>query len=81
MDEAEGKKRIAFWEVKKAGYTLKGNKRGVVRAEDTIKRIKAAMGLNPKSKTKKSSSVVESEERKTIKSKDEGEGEEKGGLI
>ena len=81
MDEVEGKKRIAFWEVKKAGYLLKGKKGRVAYAEDAIKRIKAAMELKPKPETKRAGSIVESEERKAIKSKDEGESEEKGGPI
>ena len=80
MDEAEGKKRIAFWETKKAAYILKGKKSGIVRADATIKRIKAAMNTPLKVETKKVGSIVESERKRSIIDKDEGKGEDKGSL-
>ena len=81
MDEAEGNKRIAFWEVKKAAYILQGKKSGIARADATIKRIKAAMNFLPKQGLKKGGSIVESEHKRDIKSNDGGKGEGKGGLM
>ena len=80
MDEAEGNKRIAFWETKLVAYRRKNNASGIKRAEDTIKRIKAAIG-RPKQDTKRLVTLVESEERKIIKSGDKGKAEDKGGMI
>jgi len=77
MDEAEAKKRIAFWEAKKVGYVLKDKKSGIARADDSIKRIKAAMDTPQKAGTKKVGSIVESEHKRNIKSADEGKGEDK----
>jgi hypothetical protein len=81
MDEAEGEKRIAFWETKKKAYIRKSNKSGITRAEDTIKRIKAAMGMALKNETKRTGSIVQSERKRDIKSEDKGKGEDKGGMI
>ena len=81
MDEAEGNKRIAFWETKLVAYRRKNNASGIKRAEDTIKRINAAIGNRVKQDTKRSASLVESEERKSVKSGDKGKAEDKGGMI
>lgn len=81
MDEVEGNKRIAFWETKLVAYRRKNNASGIKRAEDTIKRIKAAMGNRLKPETKRSASLGESEDRKNVKSGDKGKGEDKGGMI
>jgi hypothetical protein len=80
MDEAEGNKRITFWERKLVAYMHKNNASGIKRAEDTIKRIKAAIG-HPKQDTKRLVTLVESEERKSVKSGDKGKAEDKGGMI
>lgn len=76
MDEAEGKKRIAFWETKKEGYTRKDNKSGIERAEATIERIKVAMDIGKKHETKRTGSFVQSERKRDIKSDDKGEGKD-----
>ena len=81
MDEAEGKKRIAFWETKKEAYKRKNNKSGIARAEDAIKRIKAAMGMAQKHETKRTGSFVQSERKRDVKSEDKGNGEDKDGAI
>jgi hypothetical protein len=81
MDEAEGNKRIAFWEEKLVAYRRKNNKSGITRAEETIKRIKEAMGADKKHETKRTGSIVSSEQKRSIKSEDKGEGTDTGGLI
>jgi hypothetical protein len=81
MDEAEGNKRITFWERKLVAYRFKNNTSAIIRAEDTIKRIKAAMVNRSKQETKRSASLIESEERKSVKSGDKGKGEDKGGMM
>lgn len=81
MDEAEGNKRIVYWERKLVAYRFKNNASGITRAEDTIKRIKAAMADSSKPETKRSASLIESEEKKSVKSGDKGKVEDKGGMI
>jgi hypothetical protein len=80
MDEAEGKKRIAFWETKKGAYAHKNNISGIKRADDTIKRIKAAMPKSKQDKTKSTNSIVQSERKRDIKSEDKGEGKDRGDI-
>ena len=81
MDEAEGNKRIAIWEEKLVAYLRKDNKSGIARAEETIKRIKAAMGTDKKHESKRTGSIVSSEQKRNIKSDDKGGGKDKGGLM
>ena len=81
MDEAEGNKRIAFWETKKEAYKRKDNKSGISKADATIERIKAAMGIGKKHENKRTGSFVQSDQKRNIKSEEKGEGKEEGGAI
>ncbi|MBE9594195.1 MAG: hypothetical protein IMF19_12055 [Proteobacteria bacterium] len=80
MDEAEGKKRIAFWEIKKVAYKRKNNKSGIKKAEAAIERITAVMSTKKKSDNKNEGSVVTSESKKSYILKEPLK-EDKGGLI
>lgn len=80
MDEAEGKKRIAFWESKRKAYVLKGKTSGIARADATIARIKAAMKPKKKEEIKRNGAIVESEHKtsyKPNKSQKDDKGDEK----
>jgi hypothetical protein len=52
MDETEGKKRIAMWKSKRESGKRNNKPSVVARADDTIKRIEAAMGIRKSKKDK-----------------------------
>jgi hypothetical protein len=81
MDEAEAKKRIAFWETKKKACERKGDIDCIARADAAIARIEAAMGTSQKHENKRSRSIVESETKSNSKLKDMKKTDDKGGVI
>lgn len=84
MDEAEAKKRIEFWNNKKKMAELKGDVNMITRAEDTIKRIKAApKDDNVAQKPKLDTDYTPKGDKKTFKVEDtkKESKEDKGGIV